>query len=59
MPPLWSSLSWLGAIHRLHALPKDLEHIVNRPEQDKVCITRPSEIYGHVTPLPADVLAEL
>jgi allantoinase len=47
-----------GQPYRLYALRKALEHIVNHPQRDKVWITRPGEIYDHVTSLPAGTIAE-
>ncbi len=41
-----------GQPHRLYALRKALQHIVNHAERDKVWITRPGEIYDHVCSLP-------
>lgn len=41
-----------GQPYRLYALRKALQHILNHPGRDKVWITRPGEIYDHVTTLP-------
>jgi allantoinase len=42
----------VGQPHRLYALRRALEHIVNHPQRDQVWITRPGEIYDHCLSLP-------
>jgi len=42
----------VGQPHRLYALRKAMQHILNHPQADKVWITRPGEIYDHCLSLP-------
>ena len=42
----------VGQPYRLAGLRTILEHIVNHPQAERIWLTRPREIYEHVSQLP-------